>query len=465
MGNDDLCTRLREVLGPAGCLAGDDVTDRYAADWSGSGHRPAIVLRPACTEQASAALRLCHAVGQPLAVQGGMTGLVSGAVPQPGEIALSLERMNRVLSLDPVGATMTVEAGVPLQAVQQAAQAQDLFFAVDIGARGSCQIGGNVAMNAGGNRVLRYGATRENVLGLEVVLADGTVVSAMNTLLKNNTGYDVKHLFIGSEGTLGVVTRAVLRLYRRPRSRVTALCALGGFEQVAQLLQAMGERFGGMLSSFEVMWRDYYRFVADRVPGNRAPLHTSHPLYCLVELLGGDEARDQEALEAFLAEVHERRLIADAVLARSLADADDFWRLRDSSAEAARRLVHFIGFDVSLPVAEMADFVQRSDAAVKVLFPSAVNLFYGHVGDCNLHVISTFDPARPETKERIYEAVYAEVQRKKGSVSAEHGIGMQKRPFLALSRSPQEIALMRTLKAALDPKGILNPGRIFEMPA
>jgi FAD/FMN-containing dehydrogenase len=461
MRNAELRNRLVSLLGPGGCLLGPEVTERYAADWSHVGHRPPAVARPANTEQVSGVLGLCHEAGQCIAVQGGMTGLVGGAVPQPGEIALTLERMNRIQEIDRLGATMTVEAGTPLETVQDAAEAEGLFFAVDIGARGSCQLGGNVAMNAGGNRVLRYGMTRENVLGLEVVLPDGTVLNAMNRMLKNNAGYDLKHLFIGSEGTLGVITRAVLRLYRKPRSRITALCALDGFPQAVRLLQTLGERLSGMLSSFEVMWRDYYRFVVERVPGNVAPLPNTFPLYCLVELLGGDPVRDQEALETQLVEMQEHGALADAVLAKSLADSNAFWRLRDSAADAAKVAGAFVGFDVSLPVACMEEFVQRTTAALNALWSRGVYLFYGHMGDCNLHVIATYEPSQPEMKERICEAVYQELRRVDGSISAEHGIGIEKRRFLGISRRPEEITLMRTLKAAIDPRGILNPGRIF----
>ncbi|MBK7903791.1 MAG: FAD-binding oxidoreductase [Proteobacteria bacterium] len=463
MSGGELVARLAAALGPKGCLVGDNVTGRYAADWSGMEYRPSVVARPENTAQVATVLELCNEVGQCVVVQGGMTGLVGGAVPQPGEIALSLERLNRIEEIDRLGATMTVEAGAPLESVQEAAAAAELFFPVDIGARGSCQLGGNLAMNAGGNRVLRYGMTRENVLGIEVVLADGTVVSAMNRMLKNNTGYDLKHLFIGSEGTLGVVTRTVLRLHRKPRSRVTALCAFDSFAQVTGLLQALGERLAGELSSFEVMWQDYYRFVVERVPGNVAPLEGVHPLYCLVELLGGDQTRDQEALEALLGEMLERGELADAVLAQSLADASKFWRLRDSSAEAAGVAGSFVAFDVSIPLARMEEFVSRTTAALIAIWGDGICLFYGHMGDCNLHLITTRDPTRPDMKGRICEAVYEDVARMGGSVSAEHGIGIEKRPFLGKSRSAEEIALMRTLKAALDPKGILNPGRIFSV--
>jgi len=453
---DALLQRLREELGPAAVLTGDDVRQRPVSRIVQSGCEAGALVRPASTAEVALVLRLCHAAGQPVVVRAGMTGLVGGTLVGPGEIALSMERMSRVEEIDPVAQTMTVQAGTPLQAIQEAADAAGLLFPLDLGARGSATIGGNIATNAGGNKVLRYGMTRDMVLGLEAVLADGEVVSSMFKILKNNTGLDLKQLFIGTEGTLGVVTRAVLRLQPRPRTRQTVLAAFPDFRAVTTVLERMRAGSGGSLSSYEIMWRDYYLLLT--APGRRPPpLPQDHPFYALIECEGADEAADAARFEAVLAPCMEEGLVRDAVLAQSEAERNDLWRIRDD-VHYLRTLDPLFVYDVSLPQPAMQGYVDDLRAALERRWSPVTLIAYGHLGDGNLHIaVSCGDKsAKPEVERMVYEPLKA----LRGSVSAEHGIGVDKKAYLGYTRTEAEIAVMRAVKAALDPRNILGPGKI-----
>lgn len=390
---------------------------------------------------------------------GGLTGLVQGSVAGAGEIGLSLECMNRIEEVDALGRTMRVEAGATLQQVQEAAAREGLQFALDLGARGSAAIGGNAATNAGGNRVIRYGMMRDMILGLEAVLADGTVIPALNRMIKNNAGYDLKQLFIGTEGTLGVVTRLVLRLRPMPLSSQTALLGCTGFAQVTELLGRLDALLGGAMSSFEVMWREFFTLVTRPPAKGRDPLGGEHPFYVIVEAQGGDPASDPARFESALAAAAEEGRYADAVIASSEAQRDAIWALRDDVAQLFR-LGHPFVFDVSLPVAEMEGYVAEVHAGFAARMPGQRCFTFGHLGDGNLHFV-VVGPAGPEARAQVEEIVYRPLAARAGSISAEHGIGLEKKPWLALSRSESEIALMRRLKQALDPRGILNPGRVI----
>jgi FAD/FMN-containing dehydrogenase len=403
-------------------------------------------------------LSACHEAGQPVVPMGGLTGLVQGSVAGQGEIGLSLERMNRIESVDALGRTMLVEAGATLQQIQEAAEREGLMFPLDLGARGSASIGGNASTNAGGNRVIRYGMMRDMVLGLEAVLADGTVIPALNRMIKNNAGYDLKQLFIGTEGTLGVVTRLILRLRPRPVSNQTALLGCTRFDQVTALLGRLDALLGGAMSSFEVMWSDFFRLVTTPPAAGRSPLEGEYPYYVIVESQGGDQAGDQARFEAGLMAAAEEGRFADAAIASSEAQRDAIWSLRDDVVQMFRLGRPFL-FDVSLPVAEMEGYVAEVHAALAARMPQQQCFTFGHLGDGNLHFVVA-GPAGPEARPAIEEIVYRPLAARRGSVSAEHGIGIEKLPWLALSRSESEIALMRKLKQALDPRGILNPGRV-----
>ncbi|MDH1426848.1 FAD-binding oxidoreductase [Comamonas aquatica] len=460
MSPQEFLQALRQTLGAEAVLSGDAVPARYHTDWSGTPPvAPLALVRPRSTEDVSATLRLCHQHRAPVVPQGGLTGLAGAAVPSADCVALSLERMPAIEAIDARSATMTVQAGATLQAVQEAAVDAGLAFGVDLGARGSCQIGGNVATNAGGNGVLQHGMMREQVLGLEVVLADGTVLPMLRPMLKNNTGYDLKQFFIGAEGTLGVITRVLLRLRPLPRAKATALVALPGFDQALAVLQRMQGRFGNSVAAFELMWDNFVQ-ASVQWQQLQAPLAERHPLLALIDVDGKDEASLREAVEAALGDAMEAGEVVDAVIAQSQTQAKTLWKLREAPAELNTQMHPPVNFDVSLPQAEIGRFAAAIQAAFDARWPGHHTLFFGHVGDGNLHV-STDGATVGGACEAVEAELYRVVGAFHGSVSAEHGIGLHKKPFLALSRTPQELAAMRAIKAALDPLGLMNPGKVF----
>jgi FAD/FMN-containing dehydrogenase len=458
---DRAIAALAAVFDARTLLVGDAVPAKHATDWSGlAGLRPAALLRPASTEDVAAILRISAEHGVPVVPQGGLTGLCGGAVPSDGAIALSLERLTGIEEIDVAGATVTVRAGTPLEAIQTAAAEHGLYMPLDLGARGSCTIGGNIATNAGGNRVIRYGMMRDMVLGLEVVLADGTVVTALNRLIKNNAAYDLKQIFIGSEGTLGVVTRAVLRLAPLPAFSTAAFCALQSFDEVVAFLGLARRRLGAMLSAFEVMWGDYLDVVG-RSPELRLPLARGFPFYVLIEVQGSDEVHDAAKFDALLEALAEDGTFADAVVARSLADVKAFWEVRDAVSEFPHTFGAHVPFDIGLQISRMEAFVADCRAALAEALTDGEALFYGHIGDGNLHIVARDRTATELPKQLISDVVYGLVGRYGGTVSAEHGIGITKKDRLSLTRSPNEIAVMQRLKAAFDPHDLLNPGKVL----
>jgi FAD/FMN-containing dehydrogenase len=458
-----------EVLGALIAALGTDVVDigdgipeRHGTDWSGLPPiRPKALLRPRNTDEVSTALRICHAHGQTVTPQGGLTGLVGGARPSPGSVALSLERMRGIEEIDASTATATVLAGTPLEAVQRAADEAGFYFALDINARGSCTIGGNIATNAGGNRVLRYGMMRELVAGLEAVLPDGTVVSSLHKMIKNNTGADLKQLFIGTEGIFGIVTRAVLRLHPRPGSVSNAICRCPDFASVLSLLRASQAVLAGTLSSFEAMWPSYYDFVTEKLPHLRRPLAQGPGLYVLLEATGADPIGDAARFESLLAGMLDTGTVADAVIAKSMKEGRELWALREAGAEYGRILGPITSFDISFAIGQLGEVVAACQSRLRARWPEIIVLCYGHVGDGNVHVICNLPNAAPQPVEEISKIVYAIVRERGGSISGEHGIGTRKLSYLAHSRSPEERALMQTLKRAIDPRNILNPGKVL----
>jgi FAD/FMN-containing dehydrogenase len=462
--NHPAIAALQARLGSGAVLAGDDVPVRNTNDWSPQlPVQPLAVVRPADPAGVAAAMRICHEAGLAVVPQGGMTGLCGGGRPIEGAIALSLERLVGIEEVDPAAGTMTVLAGTPLETVQRAADEAGHFFPLDLGARGSCAIGGNLSTNAGGNRVIRYGMAREMTLGLEVVLADGTVVTSLNKMLKNNAGYDLKHLFIGSEGTLGIITRAVLRMYPKPRCTMVAMCALRDYAGVLALLAAAREGLGPVLSAFEVMWPDYWDAATRKVPGVRNPFEgdeTVYGAYVLIEALGTDPSLDVPRFEAWLERQLENGTAPNAVLAQSLADAAGLWGVRDACSEFPQALGPHLPFDIGLPTSGMDEYASRCRAQLERHVPGCKSMYYGHIGDGNLHLIAYVPGAAEQPKQAIEEVVYGLVREFNGSVSAEHGIGTVKKQWLGHARTTEEIALMRVLKQALDPKGLLNPGKV-----
>ena len=455
-----LIEQLTQILEPSALFLGDDISEKYHADWSGaSACAPAALLKPKTTEQLSQIMALCYEQNQPVVVQGGLTGLAGGATPLSGEFAISLERMNAVEEIDARGMTATVLAGTPLQVLQEAAEEHDLFMPLDLGARGSCNIGGNVATNAGGTEVIRYGMTRSLVLGLEVVLADGSVINAMNKMVKNNSGYDLKHLFIGSEGTLGIVTRVVVQLQPKPLACHTALCALEDYDSVTKLLTELKRSLGSGLTGFELMWDNYYNKVLEVDSDLQNPFGEEHHFYLLVEYKDNETALGAERFEAELFGHLEAELLSDAVVAQSHQDAEEFWRIRDGIGELLKALGPVSNQDVSLPIADIGVFSTHLETRLKAKYPDIGVLLFGHIGDNNLHVCAY--TGREEDKLLITEDIMSMIGEYSGAITAEHGVGVLKRDYLELSRTPEEIALMKTIKTAMDPKGILNPGRVI----
>ncbi|TDJ45420.1 MAG: FAD-binding oxidoreductase [Gammaproteobacteria bacterium] len=458
----ELLTTLSRELGEDALLSGPELGDKYAVDFSGENpQKPLAVVLPGSTADVATILKHCSEARQPVVVQGGLTGLSGGATPQAGELALSLERMSGVESLDRASMTLTALAGTPLQVIQEAAEAAGLLFPLDLGARGTCQLGGLIATNAGGTQVIRFGMTRNLVLGLEAVLADGTVISSMNRMLKNNAGYDLKQLFIGTEGTLGVVTRAVLRLFPRLPSKCTALCTLASFADVVALLRQMQTKMGDSLSAYEVMWASYFDYVIEHVEKLRSPFERTFPLYALIETEGTDSADDTERFENALGSALESGVIQDAVIAQSEKDVQTFWAIRDGIAEITPGLMPYASLDVSMTVTDMPGFVEQIDKALAAQFDLITNLVFGHVGDNNLHLFIT--TGVESDIDQILDTVYKITGDYQGSVSAEHGIGTLKRAYLHYSRNDEELELMRRLKRTLDPNGILNGGRVIQI--
>jgi FAD/FMN-containing dehydrogenase len=456
---------LLQHLGSQAVLSGDDVLVRNHNDYSGMmPTRPLAVVRPADTHGVATAMRICYSHGIAMVPQGGMTGLCGGARAGTDQIALSLERLVGIEEVDATSATMTVAAGTPLETVQMAAAEAGFFFPLDLGARGSCAIGGNLSTNAGGNRVIRYGMAREMVLGLEAVLPEGTVITSLNKMIKNNAGFDLKHLFIGSEGTLGVITRVVLRMFPKPGSTMTAICAADDFDTVLRLLSSARRELGPLLSAFEVMWPDYWTFATTQAPGVRNPFGAdapAHAAYVLVEALGTDPALDAPRFEAWLERLLEAGVMPNAVVAQSLADERAFWDVRDACGELHTLWPRHMAFDIGLPVAAMDTYVLRCKEELARRVPGCQSVFYGHIGDGNLHIVAFQPGVDEQPKDEVEDTVYGLVRDFGGTVSAEHGIGTLKRRWLGHARSEEQIELMRTLKRALDPKNLLNPGKVI----
>ena len=438
--NADALARLKQVSAYS-----DDPKEiaPHVEEWRGAWHgRSPLLLKPATTEEVSAILAICHETATPIVPQGGNTGLVGGQIPLHGEVLLSTARLNRIRSVDVAGAALAAEAGVILAEAQRAARDAGLFFPLSLAAEGSCTIGGNLSTNAGGVNVLRYGMARELVLGLEVVLADGRVLDLMRSVRKDNTGYDLKQLFIGAEGTLGVITAAVLKLFPPPRDSVSAFVALSDPAAAVALLAHLQEATGGLLTAFELIPRLGLELVLKHIAGTADPLRAPSPWYALIEgPLTGEMLGD-----------------VDGVLASSEAQRDALWRLRESLSEAQKKEGPSFKHDIAVPIASAPAFIAEAVAAVQAIVPEARPVSFGHLGDGNLHF--NFQVSDATKREAVARAVHDIVRRYRGSFSAEHGIGALKREELVRYKSPAEIELMRALKRTLDPKNILNPGKV-----
>ena len=453
--------QLGDIVGAANVLTAPEDTRPYFTDWrrqyTGSAE---CVVRPASTEEVARVVKLCGEHHLAIVPQGGNTGLSGGSVPtgKAREIVLALGRMNRIRELDRLNDTITVEAGCVLANVQRAADEAGRLFPLSLAAEGSCQIGGNLSTNAGGVNVLRYGTAREQVLGLEVVLPDGRVWSGLRGLRKDNTGYDLKQLFLGAEGTLGIITAAVLRLHPKPSASATAWIALESAAAAMELLAFLHERLGERLSAFELLARTCVEAVLAFAPGTQDPLSRPHPWYVLVEIAdSGEEQPLRERVEKTLMEAAERGALADAALAQSGEQARALWHIRETVPEAQFTNVKH---DVSVPISKTAEFIERAAARLRARYPDVRIYAFGHVGDGNIHYNvgpERLVAERPAVNRIIYDTV-AELG---GSISAEHGLGQLKRDEIRAHKSPLEMELMRRLKEALDPKGLMNPGKVL----
>lgn len=454
----DFIARLAKKLGKGAVLAGDDIAARSCDPFTHLPPASLALLRPRSTEEVSWILAQCHAIDQPIVVHGGRTGVAGGAVATDREIVVSLERMNRILQIDPISLTITVEAGVAIEAVQEAALAHDLFYPIDLGSKGTATVGGTVATNAGGNRVIRWGMTRHNILGLEVVLADGSVLNLMNRFLKNNTGYDLKQLFIGSEGTLGVVCKAILRLVPKPTTQKVALVAVENYENVLKLLERA--RAMQQLSAFEVMWQDYYDIVS--VDPARRLIAPDSAFYILIEAMGYSEECDEKAFTQFLEQAFEDGLVVDAVIASSGKQNEEIWRVREGSEILVREMGQFVSFDISVDISRADAFVTAVRQSLSTVFGDFRSVAFGHLGDSNIHIGVNIGHDTLSRALEVEQCVYAVLLEFGGALTAEHGIGTAKKDFLPLHVPAAALKTMRRVRQALDSKRLTNRHVMFD---
>jgi FAD/FMN-containing dehydrogenase len=461
--NQDIIKRFTEVIPENRVLQGEMLQDRFDHIWTMDKALQAIcLLMPESTSEVSQLLKICHDLNQSVILHGGLTNLVGGTETDQSHVVLSLERLNKIEEIDTSSRTMTVQSGVILQHVHEAAVEQELDFPLNFGARGSAQIGGIISTNAGGLRVLKYGMTRQLVLGLEVVLADGTVINSMKKIVKDNSGYDLKQWFIGAEGTLGIITRAVLKLQELPSSRCAAYAAVNSYDQVVKLLKFMDQGLAGRLSGFELIWDNSYRQMTSTTDSVRPPLPYDYKYYVLLEAQGSNQIQDQKEFQRLLEQSVEEGVVDDAVMAQSPSDIEWFFRIREDVNNLADFMTHDQHFDISLPIPKIGSYIEDCYNKLKQINGVEQIYAFGHVADGNIHFMIGKQNPSDELRLQINEAVYGKIQSVAGSISAEHGIGLHKKAYLPLSRSREEILLMQKIKGTLDPKNILNPGRIID---
>ena len=461
----DTLARLKSAAGANGFTEDPAEIAPHLEEWRGKYHgQTSLLLKPASTAEVSAVLAICNETKNPIVPQGGNTGLVGGQIPFHGEVLLSLGRMNRIRQVDAEGMNLIAEAGTILDTVHKAADDAQRLFPLSLASQGSCTIGGNLSTNAGGVDVLRYGTARELVLGLEVVLADGRVLDMLRTLRKDNTGYDLKQLFIGAEGTLGVITAAALKLFAKPAERVTAFAAIPNPAAAVTLLSRLQEQTGGLVSAFEIIPRIGLDFVLAHIPQTTDPLRASSPWYVLIEATSGASFALRDVMERALAA--DNALVTDAVIAESEAQRAQLWRIRESTSEAQKPEGGSIKHDVSVPIARIPEFLEVATRTVQSLVPGARPVPFGHIGDGNIHFNITVPKGADNAAflarwEEISRAVHDIVHRFGGSISAEHGLGVMKHNEIARYKSAAELDVMAALKRTLDPNGILNPGKLL----
>jgi FAD/FMN-containing dehydrogenase len=457
-----LVEHLVSICGPQAVLDQEALLERYHHIWKMDQPLQAVaVVLPASTQEVAAILQLCNQLKQEVVVHGGLTNLVGGTETQPHQLVLSLERMNTIEEVDPISKTLTAHAGVIIENLIDAAAERDLMLPLNFGAKGSAQIGGALATNAGGLRVFRFGMTRQLVLGLEYVLPDGRIVSSLKKIIKDNSGYDLKQLLIGSEGTLGIITKVVLRLTLAPKTRSSALVGVQNYAKVLDLLKHLDKGLGGTLSGFELMWQHTFETMTTPPSIHTAPLPKDYPYYVFIETMGNDPENDFLRLETLITEALETDIILDGVLAQTQRELNTIWQIREDVSVLAAQAQDDQHFDISLPIPKIGSIIDSITQELRALSFVDRIFTFGHVADGNIHFIIGKKQNSPEIIKAINEVVYRQLKENNGSVSAEHGIGLHKKDYLNTSKSEVEIAIMKQLKALFDPHQILNPKRII----
>lgn len=449
---------LRAIVGDRGLILGEDAAQRSCDPFRNVPPAGGIIVRPASTQEVSQVMAYCHQRGQRVVTHGGRTGVAGGAYADEDQIVLSLERMNAIEEIDHFNQVAVVQAGVPIEALQKAAENENLFYPVDLGAKGTATVGGTISTNAGGNRVLRWGMTRFNLLGVEAVLADGTIVSAMNRLTKNNTGYDMKQVFAGTEGTLGIVTRAVMRLVPKPASQKVAFVSVPNYQSVLDLLNQA--RRLASLSAFEVMWKDYYDMMAASDTGRR-PVEPNSPFYVLIEAMGYSEELDERQFMEFLETAFEKGLIDDAVTSQSLGQVAELWKVREGAEVLMHEMWPFVSSDISVDIRKTDEFVGKVREALGAAYPGFKMATFGHLGDGNIHIGIHVGEKTVEEEINVERILYDVLKGYDSALTAEHCVGRVKKEFLPEHVSAGAMTTMHRLRDALDPDRILNRDVLF----
>lgn len=460
---EEVVGRLIRTLGAEKVLIGESVSERYHHIWKMDEPLRAIaVVLPVTIDDVSQALKICNETKTHVVVHGGLTNLVGSTETIGNEVVITLEKLNGIIEVDEESRTITVEAGVILEDIQNAAHNANLLFPLNFGAKGSAQIGGVISTNAGGLRVFRFGMTRALVLGLEAVLPDGTIISSLKKIIKDNSGYDLKQMFIGSEGTLGVITKAVLKLVEKPSSRVSAFVAFDEYKKVVDFLKYMDKGMAGTLSGFELLWGETYNSMTSPPATAKPPLPHGFKYYVLLEGLGNDQQTDQNRLQNLLEKAFENEMILDAAMAHTESDLEWFWTIREDVHVIKSLCNNDQHFDISVPIPLIGDLIEQMKIGLMTIDGVERVFPFGHVADGNVHFIIGKANTSNELREGINDVIYTPLQSIGGSISAEHGVGLHKKKYLHLCRSEAEIELMRRLKYSFDPNGILNPGKILE---
>ena len=462
MPKNNIINLFEEILDTSYILSGDELKSRFYHIWKTDISLESLcLLLPKSSEEISAIVKICNDNNQEIIVHGGLTNLVGSTISNRSQVVISLERMNKIIEIDEQGKTITCESGAIIEDIINAVKDKDLLLPLNFGARGSAQIGGAISTNAGGLRVFKYGMTRNLVMGIEAVLPNGTIISSLKKLMKDNSGYDLKQLFIGSEGTLGIVTKVVLRLYRLPKTRYTSLAVTNNYQNVLDLLKIMEDKISSSLTGFELLWNETYKKMVDDKTLYNMYLPDNFKYYVFIEYMGGDFENDYNNFESVVLDCVDKGLIDDAVIGKDDKEQVNIWGIREDVAVLADEREFDQQFDISIPVALIGEVIDKISKelkdceGVKTIYP------FGHVADGNIHFIIGKDSDNDDLKSKINDIIYNNTKLVDGSISAEHGIGLDKKKYLIKSRSEDEIELMRLIKKSIDPKNILNPGRVI----